>query len=130
VLKTAIVLACVLGLVSGHGAIIKPRSRNAIDFDQPMKRGQPACGCSNGTDACVNGQSCYWYNQGCFIGCDTCDNLSGRAQTDLCGKGFNATLNDPNLRTVNRKAVAGSDLDIYKHNPWRAPGMAPVNDAW
>jgi hypothetical protein len=42
VLKAAIVLACVLGLVPGHGAIIKPRSRNAIDFDQPMKRGKPA----------------------------------------------------------------------------------------
>ena len=37
-----------------------------------------------------------------------------------------ATLNDPSKRTVNRKSEAGSIYDIYKHNPWRAPGSAPV----
>lgn len=39
-----------------------------------------------------------------------------------------ATINNPAHRTVNRNATAGSDLDIYKHNPWRAPGYAPVVD--
>lgn len=42
---------------------------------------------------------------------------------------MNATLNDPKLRTVNRDAVAGSKYDIYRWNPWRAPGFAPVADA-
>jgi hypothetical protein len=41
----------------------------------------------------------------------------------------NATINDPLERTYNRGALAGSDADIYKHNPWRAPGTAPVFDA-
>ena len=37
-----------------------------------------------------------------------------------------ATINKPEQRTVNRAAEAGSQYDIYKHNPWRAPGSAPV----
>ena len=40
-----------------------------------------------------------------------------------------ATINDPKLRTYNRNVTAGSDADIYKHNPWRAPGFAPVFDS-
>ena len=50
-------------------------------------------------------------------------------QTDLRGLGFNATLDDARQRTVNRAARAGSAADIYRHNPWRAPGAAPVADA-
>ena len=53
----------------------------------------------------------------------------GRIQADLCGTGMKATLNDPEHRTVNRNATAGSEFDIYKHNPWRFPGSAPVVDA-
>jgi hypothetical protein len=63
-----------------------------------------------------------------FIGCPTCDHMSGRRQTDLCGLGKVATNNDPMHRTVNRNATAGSEQDIYRHNPWRAPGNAPVAD--
>ena len=40
-----------------------------------------------------------------------------------------ATINDVKYRSVNRNATAGSPQDIYKHNPWRAPGTAPVGDA-
>ena len=47
---------------------------------------------------------------------------------DLCGSGMQPTLNDPRLRTYNRHVPAGSDADVYKHNPWRAPGSAPVLD--
>lgn len=32
-------------------------------------------------------------------------------------------------RSVNRDAVPFSEDDIYRHNPWRAPGSAPVSDA-
>lgn len=42
---------------------------------------------------------------------------------------MNATVNDPKHRTYNRKAEAGSEADIYKFNPWRAPGFAPVLDS-
>ena len=64
--------------------------------------------------------------QGCFIGCPSCDHVSGRRQTDLCGLGMKSTVNDPALRSLNRAAIAGSPQDIYRHNPWRSPGSAPV----
>ena len=59
--------------------------------------------------------------------CAECDHVSGRRQIDLCGSGFVGTL-DPKYRTVNRASTPGSPEDIYKHNPWRAPGNAPVGD--
>ena len=69
------------------------------------------------------------YSQGCFIGCDECDNKSGRRQTDLCGNGKEQTLTNPKYWSVNRDAIPGSPEDVYKHNPWRAPGNAPIMDA-
>ena len=60
------------------------------------------------------------YSQGCFIGCPECDHKSGRRQTDLCGLGKIATLPDW-ARSVNLNATIGSDLDIYKHNPFVNP---------
>ena len=38
-------------------------------------------------EGCDNAQACYWYSQGCSIGCPTCDSVSGRVQIDLCGLG-------------------------------------------
>lgn len=120
------ILSTWFNVVNGHGAIVSPRSRNSIDY----LVGVNAQKCSNITgEACHNGQAAFYYSQGCFIGCPTCDHLSGRRQVDLCGFGKQATLNEPKYRTVNRNAKAGSIYDIYKHNPWRAPGTAPVADA-
>merc|ERR1719289_709974 len=127
-------------LVHGHGALVNPLSRNAIDRTLPWSERAPRqpCTCANTTAGsagphsgagCDNAQACYWYQQGCSIGCPACDSVNGRQQVDLCGLGKKATINDPQLRTVNRKAVAGSIYDIYKHNPWRAPGSAPTIDA-
>ena len=99
---------------------------------RPPVVGHPtACACANTTDpaGCDNAQACYWYQQGCSIGCPTCDSVNGRKQIDLCGNGMNATINKPEHRTVNRAAKAGSDLDVYRHNSWRAPGSAGVVDA-
>jgi len=75
-------------------------------------------GPTEGLGGCDNAQACFWFSQGCSIGCDTCDGVNGRKQSDLCGKGMVATINDPRLRTTNRYAEAQSDYDIYKHNPW------------
>jgi len=131
VLKTAIVLLFAVG-ANGHGAIISPRSRNSVDYlvgvnvpeHWPSDRD-----CTNITgDACNNGQAAFWYSQGCFIGCSECDHVSGRRQIDLCGSGLTRTI-DPKYRSVNRDSVPGSPEDIYKHNPWSAPGSAPVGDA-
>lgn len=118
-------------LVAGHGSLVSPLPRNAIDRSLPKSQRTPEhpCSCTNTTDdECDIGQSCYWYSQGCFIGCPVCDSVSGRRQADICGLGFNATL-PPEYRTVNLDSFPGSAFDIYRHNPWRAPGSAPVMDA-
>lgn len=55
--------------------------------------------------------------------------MSGRRQIDLCGLGKKQTLTDPKYWSVNKAATPFSPEDIYKHNPWRAPGTAPIGDA-
>jgi len=32
--------------------------------------------------------------------------------------------------TMNIHAIPGAVNDSYRHNPWRAPGSAPVVDPW
>jgi len=132
---TTPLLLSFVAAVLGHGALVHPLPRNAIDRVLPRDKRTPVhdgSACTNltgGAEGCDIGQAQYWYNQGCFIGCPECDSVSGRRQVDVCGLGKQPTVNDPGHRSVNRGAPAGSDLDIYKHNPWRAPGAAPVIDA-
>ena len=59
-----------------------------------------------------------------------CDGKTARFGS-TCGneKTAKATICDPELRTLNRKAVCGSKDDRYYFSPWRAPGSAPVFDA-
>ena len=132
-----LLLLALLPAAAAHGQLVNPRSRNSIDYllnmtdcTPPTPDGDPCIhNCSNLTGApCVNGQASYWYSQGCFIGCPECDHRSGRVQTDLCGLGAVAT-NNGEARSVNLNATPGSADDIYRHNPWRAPGSAPVADA-
>ena len=70
--------------VESHGSLIMPPTRNAIDSELPAwsKGKHPNtgwiepynCRCVNGTDAeCNSGQSCFWFSQGCTIGCSKCD---------------------------------------------------------
>ena len=68
--------------------------------------------------------------QGCTIGCKACDGIGARlANYDHCpGESIKPTLL-PKYRTANRHATPGSELDVFKHNPWRAPGRAPTFDA-
>ena len=54
---------------------------------------------------CNNGQAAFWYSQGCFIGCPTCDHMSGRRQTDLCGLGFKVRAGPPVLACASRGAL-------------------------
>ena len=112
-MRSAVCLSALVALVSGHGAMLQPRSRNSVDW-LVGKNLQP---CSNLTgDKCNNGQAAYWYSQGCFIGCPSCDNKSGRRQVDLCGSGKNQTLTDPKYWSLGRDAVPGSATDVYKHS--------------
>lgn len=83
-----------------------------------------------------NGQACFWFSNGCSIGCPECDGTtrgpgvhSHKNDSDICGLGHRATVCDPRLRTVNTAAECGSEADSYYFTPWRAPGSAPVLDA-
>lgn len=114
-----------------HRRQVHPRSRNSIDaFVVPpaqqrgwgFKGGTPGA-CANITgEPCRNGQSAFWYSQGCFIGCPECDHQSGRRQTDLCKKGFVGQL-PTNAIAVNGFFANGTAVernsiyDIYRHNP-------------
>ena len=116
------------------GWSITPRSRNSVDFtvgvNTPVDWPSNA-DCTNvtGTDPgdCRNGQAGFYYSQGCSIGCPDCDHISGRVQKDICGRGMKATL-PAYARSLNLASTPGSPEDIYKHNPWRAPGAAPIAD--
>ena len=68
---------------------------------------------------------------GCGIGCSKCDGNGARIPNfDHCpSESITPTITDPKYRTVNQAAKAGSHADFTKHNPWRAPGRAPVFDA-
>ena len=90
------------------------------------------CNCINASAICDVAQSCFWFSNGCTIGCAACDG-GAKGPTnpntkDRCGSGMRATINAPRHRTMNRNATAGSPEDLYKHNPWRAAGSAPVSD--
>lgn len=133
-LLRAVGAACLLVAgASGHGEMISPRCRNSVDYLVGVNvpaHWQGDRECTNITGGpCNNGQAAFWYSQGCWIGCPECTHGDGRRQVDICGLGKKATINDPKHRTVNKDAVAGSPEDIYKHNPWRAPGTAPVANA-
>ena len=145
------VLCATAAVAAAHSNLIYPKPRNAIDSDLPewsggkapylwQPHGDAPCACRNGTSgaACEVAQTCLWMSVGCSIGCDACDGgQDGEGGTnpnlkDRC-PGVNpdrktATINNPLHRTFNRGAVAGSDADWTRFNPWRAPGSAPVFD--
>jgi len=98
-------VVCMIALVAGHGAMVHPRSRNSVDYNEKQHGTTTWAWCQNLTGAeCNNGQSAYWYSQGCFIGCKACDHESGRRQTDLCKKGFVGQIPDSAI-SVNRNAT-------------------------
>jgi len=126
--------------VAGHASMIMPPSRNAIDSETPAWSNgkhpmtgwiEPySCKCINGTESeCNSGQACFWFSQGCTIGCSACDGDGSRIPNfDHCpGESIAPTL-DPRYRTMNHLATPGTYQDIFKYNPWRAPGRAPVYD--
>ena len=152
-------------LAAGHGALYIPTPRNAMDRALPEFEGGKSptgqsCTCNNGnggphgpTDGCDmglrgaadgkgDGQACYWWSQGCSIGCEQCvTETAGTAPISgnppQAGKiGFrkrycNSTLQATLPRrawTLNTDVVEGADEDSYRYNPWRAPGFAPVVD--
>jgi len=142
----AAALAALPLLVAAHSNLIIPRPRNSIDASTdprfmgsnkfPLENGKGTCAygascgcfCQNGTSPSLCGQTCFWFSQGCSIGCPTCTGVKARDQVDVCGKGAKAVICDTRLRTYNVAAECNSAEDTYKHNPWRAPNTAPVFD--
>lgn len=165
--------ACLGITVSGHGAVTYPPPRNAIDSNEkpwsnPVPQPVPfepwcpfpseeAAGVDPGRNLTgANGQACFWFSNGCAIGCEQCDgstrgpiptfvlddqgNLTpvpghidsgtGKVvqQEPICSAPLNATICDPSQRTVNRGAKCGAPDDFYYYSPWRRPGSAPVLD--
>jgi hypothetical protein len=163
--------ASILGLAAGHGAVITPPPRNGVDRDLAPWNGNvpdptpsvetktgwcPVPG-ADGKPSGQNGQSCFWFSNGCAIGCDACDGDSRgpipfpsmtRAECEdatkhapprkggwcgtfpICeGNTAKPTLCDPKLRTVNTAAACGAEDDYYQFSPWRHPGNAPVFDS-
>ena len=134
-------------LVLGHASLIMPPSRNAIDSElAPWAHGKHPmtgwiepynCNCTNGTEAeCNSGQSCFWFSQGCTIGCAECDGQGQRYPSwDHCpgtpkpSAFTDGTYLDKKWWTANQRATPGSFEDIWRFNPWRAPGHAPIFDA-
>jgi hypothetical protein len=96
-----------------------------------------------------NGQSCFWFSNGCAIGCDYCDGFSrGPIPGDHKNKSgggipggwdrkfpvcpnntAKATICDKALRTINTDAACGAADDWYYFSPWRYPGFAGVTDS-
>ena len=136
--------ACFASGVAGHGMLIRPPPRNNVDRFLPEFAGgkspygdscvcgdgfgSPRTGCDMGVRASGGGQGCFWFSQGCTIGCPTCTGIGSHSNVSLCETQQQATLPDW-ARTMNIHAKAGSINDTYKHNPWRAPGTAPTFDA-
>jgi hypothetical protein len=142
-----VLVLCAVG-AGAHVQLLSPMTRNTVDRNLPQWRGgrfgnntcirtpwQYTCwggNCHNGTHFCDVGQNFLWFTQGTSIGCATPDGHLGNNRTehgnnrDRCGSGMKPTNNDPVFRTFGRDVPAMSAGDIYQHNPWRAPGNAPV----
>jgi len=142
-------------VTDGHGAVVNPPPRNAVDRNLKPWNGTvpvhppsvesktgwcPVPG-PDGKPSGQNGQSCFWFSNGCALGCDTCDGVSRgpipTSKDPYWHRKFNlcnvteevATICDPALRTVNTGVECGADDDWYYYSPWRAPGLAPVFDS-
>ena len=103
-----VLLGAVLPFTSGHGSLIQPASWNAFDRFLPQfsngrgaacNCGDPAKGCDVGNRDTMNGQSCFYFSQGCFIGCANCTG------TNIEHNGMPA--NETELNATARTCVRG-----------------------
>jgi hypothetical protein len=134
ILATAMVLSS-FHLAAGHGAMTypTPRTNHTMEYAGwcKLEMGIPGTHIhapSLGGDEPVDA-TCSWYSEGCIIGAKECNPECGvvAAAFKKCYKTtMEPTLNDPSLRTYQNFA---GKFDVgMKHNPWRAPGYAPVMD--
>lgn len=117
-----ILLFALVAAVAGHGAVTHPRPRQAIDGNLAPWNGQvPDPVPFNDPNWCAfpsnkskdhrhlwgsNGQACFWFNNGCDIGCDECDGTTGQ-KIPCCntkflhtGEGDPPSWSDPDKKIV------------------------------
>ena len=84
--------------------------------------------CTNGTDVCNNGQSCFWFSNGCTPGCKACDGNGNRYPNfDHCpNENKNLKPSDYLLKkywTGDKTWPEGTSYDIFKFNPVSTPAV-------
>lgn len=117
--------------IYSHGAVVYPKPRNSIDSNLSPWSGKVPSHIPGVDGWCPvsleknilsgrNGQACFWFSNGCSIGCKTCDsNTRGpipnrpgwNHKMDVCGLHYKATICDSKYRTVNTDAKCGADND-------------------
>ena len=97
--------------------VLKNCPKTPLDHDIPPWNGQVPpnipgvdawCPFHNGTSLTGNnGQACFWFSNGCSIGCPECDGETRGPipnqpefahKMDVCGLKYKATICDPKLR--------------------------------
>eukprot|EP00310_Coccolithus_braarudii_P014694 CAMPEP_0183341004 /NCGR_PEP_ID=MMETSP0164_2-20130417/7365_1 /TAXON_ID=221442 /ORGANISM="Coccolithus pelagicus ssp braarudi, Strain PLY182g" /LENGTH=248 /DNA_ID=CAMNT_0025511229 /DNA_START=87 /DNA_END=833 /DNA_ORIENTATION=+ len=141
-LSVALLVGC-LTVAASHGSLVFSPPRNSADRRLPAFTGgkylglygcncgdRSGCASALGLRSSGDEQGCGWFSQGCTLGCLRCDNRTQHTHGKAtCTSPMEPILNEPDARTVNIGAKAGSEQDAYRYNPWRAPGYAPVTDA-
>lgn len=97
-----IVVILGISLADAHGSVVTPPPRNAVDKDLAPWNGTVPCSVNkscpsvetdtgwcpvpgkDGKASGQNGQACFYFSNGCAVGCDTCDG-SSRGPIPHCG---------------------------------------------
>lgn len=121
-MRMIILLAALVTTSQGHGDMTWPPTRIGTSME--------TAGWCVGINPFTERGTCFWWSQCCSPGCPSCTG-AGRVPVPgskgipkCCDTATEPTL-DPKYRTVPDFPEYGGD--IYKYNPWRSPGHAPVN---
>ena len=115
----------------GRAGSAPPKSLPRDQYGPPDGNGSCwGCNCVNGTEPCEVAQTCTWFTEGTSIGCAKPSGTSPSPSPHCTYEEglMNATNNDPRYRTMLLNVPALSKGDVYRYNPWRAPGKAPIYD--
>merc|ERR1719168_428699 len=102
--------------VFGHGSVVWPPPRQSVDRDlapwngpvpnpppsveDTTHRGWCPVPARDGTVTGQNGQACFWFSNGCSIGCDVCDGTSRGPIPNSKDPAWARKMNTCNNKTV------------------------------
>lgn len=127
-MRTVVAFALLVAAVDAHGGLTFPPPRNNYGNADPVT--DPFVSVVHGGPHCGGGE-CLWFNEGCWIGCETCTRKEPEGgnywNEPECTDG---QLMSPTLPEEFRTWNIGnpSNGDWTKYHPWRAPGYAPTVD--